>query len=173
VFDRRKGELSKLLIVRVRFQAHSSCIVGEGTMNKTISMRSSGGRSWFSDAIGGAWRLVKQSTHISTAMNASLRAELRALSEPHLPVLIHKRAKYLGQNSGASDGRWSTELDDFVTHMVWPYLFDVPDVYGKSSKRRAAEMLDEIIRAEQRRIAATTSNDDIPHTSRFDTSWVT
>ena len=34
-------------------------------------------------------------------------------------------------------------------------------------------MLDEIIRAEQRRIAATTSNDDIPHTSRFDTSWVT
>ena len=142
-------------------------------MNKNISMRAgNGARTWFSDAIGGAWRLVKQSTHISTAMNASLRNELRALSAPHLPVLIHKRAKYLEEAGAPKNARWTSELDDFVTHMVWPYLFEIPDVHGKSSKRHAAEMLDEIIRAEQRR-AATASSDDIPHTSRFDTSWVT
>ena len=141
-------------------------------MNKTISMRSANGRTWFSDAIGGAWRLVKQSTHISIAMNASLRDELRALSESHLPVLIHKRAKYLEETGTPKSARWTFELDEFVTHRVWPYLLELPDVQGKSSKRHAAEMLDEIIRAEQRRAAATPT-DDIPHTSRFDTSWVT
>ena len=141
-------------------------------MNKNISMRA-GGRSWFSDAIGGAWRLVKQSTDIPAGANSPLYAELRALSAQHLPVLIHKRTKYLGENGGTTDARWAIELDDFVAHSVWPYLFDVPDMRDKSSKERVAKMLDEIIRAEQRRIAATTPNDDIPHTSRFDTSWVT
>jgi hypothetical protein len=140
-------------------------------MNKNISVRN-GGRSWFSDAIGGAWRLVKQSTHIPAAPNSPLYTELCALSAQHLPVLTHKRAKYLGENGGATDARWSAELDDFMSHMIWPYLFDIPSMEVRS-KRRVAEMLDEIIRAEQRRIATVTSDDNIPHTSRFDTSWVT
>ena len=140
-------------------------------MNKTISMKT-GGRSWFSDAIGGAWRLVKQRTHIATAANAPLCAELRALSAQHLPVLMHKRAKYLEDAGTPKGARWTAELDDFVAHTVWPYLFDVPSMEVRS-KKRVAQMLDEIIRAEQRRIAAATPNGDIPHTSRFDTSWVT
>jgi len=138
-------------------------------MTKTISMRS-GGRSWFSDAIGGAWRLVKQSTYIPTARYSPLYAELCSLSEQHLPVLMHKRAKYL--EDAPKNARWSAELDNFVSHTIWPYLFDVPSM-ETSSRKRVAEVLDEIIRAEQRRIAATAPSDDIPHTSRFDTSWVT
>jgi hypothetical protein len=169
VCDRRKAGLIKLLIIRLRFGAHASRIVGRGTMTKTISMRSAG-RSWFSNAIGGAWRLVKQSTYISAARYSPLYTELCSLSAQHLPVLVHKRAKYLEDAPKAA--RWSAELDDFVNHTIWPHLFDVPSMEA-CSRKRVAEVLDEIIHAEQRRIAAVPPGDDIPHTSRFDTGWVT
>ena len=123
---------------------------------------------WFSDAIGGAWRLVKQGTRIRGVMDSPLYAELCALSAPHMPVLVHKRAKYLGQHGAEMNLRWFSELDDFVMHTIQPLLSD-----GQAeSKSEVIEVLDEIVRAEQRRAAAATPVDTIPHTSRFDTSWV-
>ena len=85
---------------------------------------------------------------------------------------MHKRAKYLGETGPPKSARWAAELDEFVARTIWPYLFEVPSIEVRN-ERRVAKMLDEIIRAEQRRIAAATPNADIPHTSRFDTSWVT
>jgi hypothetical protein len=139
-------------------------------MNKNISMRSGNGagRSWFSDAIGGAWRVVKQGTNIHAAADTPLHAELRALSAQHFPVLMHKRSKYV--EHAPDRARWFAELDDFVTHTILPYLSEDAAI-GANNKKRVVEMLDEIVNAEQRRIAAITPGDGIPHTSRFDTSW--
>jgi hypothetical protein len=129
------------------------------------------GQRWFSDAIGGAWRLVKQGTKIHSAAHAPFYDELCALSDAHMPVLMHKRAKYKGR--APMNLRWFSELDDFVTHTVWPLLSE-NSAMMVSAKNDIIEVLDAIVAAEQNRAAAAAELiDNIPHTSRFDTSWVT
>jgi hypothetical protein len=139
-------------------------------MTKKLSMANSTGQGWFSDAIGGAWRLVKHGTKIHNAGNSPFYDELCALSAEHMAILVHKRSRYLGAPDDRMNLRWFTELDDFVTHTIWPRLFEA-SMAGVNSKSDIIEVLDGIIGAEQRRIAAKKAADDIPHTSRFDTSW--
>ena len=139
-------------------------------MGKKLSMANGTGQRWFSDAIGGAWRLVKHGTKIHNAGNSPFYDELSALSAEHMAILVHKRTRYLGAPGNKMNLRWFTELDDFVTHTIWPRLFE-PSVAGVNSKSDIVEVLDGIIGAEQRRIAATKSAEDIPHTSTFETSW--
>jgi hypothetical protein len=141
-------------------------------MNKNISTANSAGHRWFSDAIGGAWRLIKQGTKIRDDANSPFYAELCALSAGHMPILMHKRAKFLGQPDARMNMRWFSELEDFVTHTIWPQLFDASSAEA-ASKSEIIDVLDEIVGAEQRRQAAANAADNIPHTSRFDTSWVT
>ena len=136
-------------------------------MNKNIS---AAGHRWFSDAIGGAWRLVKQGTRIRGDASSPFYAELCALSAAHMPILTHKRAKYLGKTDARMNMRWFSELEDFVTHTIWPQLGACAAAADKSE---IIGVLDEIVGAAQRRNAAAHAADTIPHTSRFDTSWVT
>jgi len=138
-------------------------------MNKNISTANSAGHRWFSDAIGGAWRLVKQGTKIRDEVRSPLYAELCALSAGHMPILTHKRAKYLGRPDARMNTRWFSELEDFVIHTIWPQLGASAEA---ADKRELIDVLDEIVGAAQRRDAVANSADNIPHTSRFDTSWV-
>lgn len=139
--------------------------------NITAGYSANAQRGWFSSAIGGAWRLVKQSIALPLATTSPLYAELCSLVAPHLSVLVYKRAKHSEQSSAVIDARWSVELDEFVSRMLWPYLADSPLLEGRS-KCNIAEMLDAVIAAEQ---CAALSNSaiNVPCTSRFDTSWAT
>jgi len=139
----------------------------EGAMGKKLSMANSTG--WFSDAIGGAWRIIKHGTKIHNAANSPYYDELCALSAEHMAILVHKRTRYLGKPGAEMNLRWFTELDDFVTHTICPRLFDASTA-EVGNKSDIIEVLDEIIGAEQRRLAAESAS-DMPHTSRFDTSW--
>ena len=47
-------------------------------MGKKLSMANGSGQRWFSDAIGGAWRIVKHGTKIHGAVSASFYDELCA-----------------------------------------------------------------------------------------------
>jgi hypothetical protein len=141
-------------------------------MHKTVPTANRTGQRWFSAAIGGAWRLVKQGTKIRDDATSPFYAELCALSAEHMPILVHKRTKYLANPDAEMNLRWFSELDDFVTHTIWPQLFEGA-LAEASDKKEVIDVLDEIVGAEQRRNAATNSADNIPHTSRFDTSWVT
>jgi len=138
-------------------------------MNKNIAMA---GQRWFAAAIGDAWRLVKQGTKIRDDASSPFYGDLCALSAPHMPILMHKRAKYLGRADAQMNMRWFSELEDFVTHTIWPQLFEGSSAEA-AEKSEIIEALDEIVGAEQRRAAAMIATDNIPHTSRFDTSWVT
>ena len=125
-------------------------------------MANSAGQRWLSDAIGGAWRLVKHGTKIHNAGNSPFHDELCAMSAEHMAILVHKRTRYLGAPDNRMNLRWFTELDDFVTHTIWPRLFEA-SMAGVNSKSDIIEVLDGIICAEQRRIAEKKAADDIPH----------
>ena len=58
----------------------------------------------------------------------------------------------------------------FVTSTLWPHLKDSAHLAGRDA-RCVAELLDEIVAAEQRAAAAVARV--VPLTSRFDTSWAT
>ena len=137
-------------------------------MNKNLAMA---GQRWFADAIGGAWRLVKQGTKIRDDASSPFYPALCAASAAHMPILMHKRAKYLGRPDAQMNIRWFSELEDFVTHTIWPELFEGA-AGALADKSEIIDVLDEIVGAEQRRMAAMAAADNIPHTSRFDTSWV-
>lgn len=98
----------------------------------------------------------------------AFEAELKELMAPHMPVLIHRRAKLLAETG---DERWSDELQTFMQRSLWPLLG--PD-RGYADRNRAfiTLMLDVAIEREQRRAAAA-SVATIPQVSRFDATWAT
>ena len=115
-------------------------------------------------AIGEVWRLLKQGIDIPVAWHAPLQDELRELTQPHMAILIYKRAKF------DSDARWRAELHEFVSRTLWPHIAN-SELLGGRNEAHVAELMDEIVVAEQRREAEREA--DIPLTSRFDTSWAT
>jgi hypothetical protein len=118
------------------------------------------------------WRLLKQGIDFSALGESKLHGELRELAAPHMPVLVHKRAKVGATTGSLEDEQWFGELGDFVSRMLWPYLQESASLNGRS-KNCVAELLDEIVAAEQRNVCDRAMADIIPRTSRFDTSWAT
>ncbi|HEX3675178.1 MAG TPA: hypothetical protein VHU87_12970 [Rhizomicrobium sp.] len=118
------------------------------------------------DAVKEVWRLLKQGIDMPGEWQAPLSAELRELAAPHMAVLVHKRAKLV---QALQDERWASELADFVGRIVWPHLHESEHLAGRS-QNCVAELLDEIVAAEQRAVARIVP---VPQTSRFDTSWAT
>ena len=92
--------------------------------------------------------------------------EVFALVEPHLAILIHKRAKIL---SSAAPERWTRELDDFVRRtFFWPEPA-ATDLYGRLDRREIGQIVDRFVAGEQQREAARPA--ELPQTSRFGSSW--
>jgi hypothetical protein len=84
--------------------------------------------------------------------------EVRALVEPHLAILAHKRAKFAAE-------RWAKELDDFIGRtFFWPEPA-ASEIFGKMDRRQIAQMVDQVV--DEHSVAAT----ELPQTSRFDSSW--
>jgi len=121
-------------------------------------------------ALKEVWRLLKQGIEFS--VEPKLQSEVRELAAPHMAVLVHKRAKVGATMGTIQDEQWFGELGDFVSRMLWPYLQESPVLNGRS-KNCVAELLDDIVAAEQRNIHELAMADIIPRTSRFDTSWAT
>ncbi|HSC60092.1 MAG TPA: hypothetical protein VLC29_02595 [Rhizomicrobium sp.] len=121
-------------------------------------------------ALKEVWRLLKQGIEFS--VEPKLQSEVRDLAAPHMAVLVHKRAKVGATTGTIEDELWFGELGDFVSRMLWPYLQESPVLNGRS-KNCVAELLDEIVAAEQRNVRDMAMADIIPRTSRFDTSWAT
>ncbi|HTP75784.1 MAG TPA: hypothetical protein VMJ73_02290 [Rhizomicrobium sp.] len=98
----------------------------------------------------------------------AFEAELRDLIAPHMPVLIHRRAKLLAE---MGDERWSDELQTFMQRSLWPLLG--PDrEYADRNRTFVMLMLDVAIEREQRR-AAEERVAVMPQVSRFDATWAT
>jgi hypothetical protein len=113
------------------------------------------------------WRLLKRGVDFPADWQSPLQSELRELAAPHLAVLVHKRAKLV---QALRDERWAGELSDFVGRILWPHLSSSETLVGRS-QNCVAELLDEIVAAEQNAVAAQA--EAIPLTSRFDTNWAT
>ena len=125
----------------------------------------------FGAALREVWRLLKQGIELSSSIEPKLQGEVRELAAPHMAVLVHKRAKVGATMGTLEDEQWFGELGDFVSRMLWPYLQESAVLNGRS-KNCVAELLDDIVAAEQRNHDLAMA-DIIPRTSRFDTSWAT
>jgi len=134
---------------------------------------SSWGASW-RKSLGEALRAVGAFLTPRSGKTAkrSLEDEVRELVRPSLPVLMHKRAKLLGETAeGHSPAqRWLAELDRYVDRILWPMLS--PET-GRSQRRRrrVAAWIDAQIAAEQEAGAAHDPNATPPVTWRTDTGW--
>jgi hypothetical protein len=122
------------------------------------------------EAVREVWRLLKQGIDLPAVKPPALQAELRELAAPHMPVLVHKRAK-VSENPGMlDDERWFGELSDFVSQMLWQHIQASEALAGRS-KNCVAELLDEIVAMEQRSMTERALADILPRTSRFETGW--
>jgi hypothetical protein len=125
-----------------------------------------------SAAIREVWHLLKQGIDFPVGKPPALQAELRELAAPHMPVLVHKRAKVSAHPGVLEDERWFGELSDFVSHMLWQHIQESEALAGRS-KNCVAELLDEIVAVEQRSMAEHALADILPRTSRFGSGWAT
>src|ERR1700761_3463900 len=122
------------------------------------------------EAIAEVWRLLKEGIEFPVGKPPALQAELRELAAPHMPVLVHKRAKVSAHPGVLEDERWFGELSDFVSHMLWQHIQASEALAGRS-KNCVAELLDEIVAVEQRSMAEHALADILPRTSRFESGW--
>lgn len=91
-------------------------------------------------------------------------SDVRALAQPHLAILVHKRAKASAADGtlALSDKQWESELNKLAGSRV--------DLAANEAERvRLIKALDQVIEAEQHRLTARSAA--IPMTSRFDTNW--
>ncbi len=116
------------------------------------------------EAVKEVWRLLKQGIDVPVDWRPGLHEELRELARPHMAVLVHKRARLV---QALQDERWTGELTDFVGRILWPHLHGSENLAGRD-RNCVAELLDEIVAAEQRAVARIVP---VPHVSRFDASW--
>jgi hypothetical protein len=94
--------------------------------------------------------------------SGAIDGEIHAVVEPHMAILLHKKAKY-----GAE--RWAKEVEDFVSRaFFWPEPA-ATDTFGRMDRRQIAQMVDRILDEEQTRAAARPA--ELPQTSRFGSSW--
>jgi len=103
---------------------------------------------------------------VPVAKADGLERSLRALAEPHMPVLIHKRTR-MATDEYILSGKWLGELVAFVER-VGRYL---AEDFG-ADRRRILGLLDDIIAEEQHRLTAMLGDGaPLPATSRFDMRW--
>jgi hypothetical protein len=103
--------------------------------------------------------------------NASFEGELRALVEPHLAILVHKRTRLLapGHDFTARSARWVQELDAFVNRtFFWPQPATT-EAHGTVDRRHITRFVDGILAGEQVRVMA--EPEALPATSRFGSCW--
>ena len=114
--------------------------------------------------LASARQLVAHGLEISPPDSRPELSEVRSLVQPHLAILVHKRARaYSKEETGApSDERWRSELNRFADR--WAHL-----AANEAERAQLIAVLDQIVVDEQQRLAAESSA--IPMTSRFDTSW--
>ena len=107
-----------------------------------------------------------QGIDLEAGKRRAFESELAELIAPHMPVLVHRRAKLL-----ESDGkeRWSDELNAFMTRSLWPLLGSERD-YADRNRAFVTLMLDVAIEREQGRSAAIAVA-VMPQVSRFDATW--
>lgn len=96
----------------------------------------------------------------------ALETELRELIAPHMPILMHRRAKLLER---AGREHWCDELDSFMRTSLWPLLGTDLD-YAERNRTFVTILIDVMIEREQRQ-ASQTSAAVVPLVSQFDASW--
>ena len=82
-----------------------------------------------------------------------LEDEVRALVAPSLPLLIHKRGKFLAASGGSATDRWRTELEFFVDRILWPMLGIETDPDGRV-RARIADHVDTLVTVEHAKAAS-------------------
>jgi hypothetical protein len=114
--------------------------------------------------LASASQLVASGLAISAQDARPSLSEVRTHAQPHMAILVHKRAKAsAGGEVGALAGQqWLAELDRFADR--WSHL-----AAGDAERARLVALLDQIVAEEQQRLASQSAA--IPVTSRFDTSW--
>lgn len=141
-------------------------------MQHSSMVGSSWGASW-RKSLGEALRTVSAFLNLSgKTAGRSLEDEVRELVRPSLPVLMHKRAKLLGDTAeGYSPAqRWLAELDRYVDRILWPMLSPQAG-YSQRRRRRVAAWVDAQVAAGQEASAAHDPNAAPPVTWRTDTGW--
>jgi len=102
---------------------------------------------------------------------SSLEHEVRELVEPHLAILMHRRARFLSPdvNGAVQAERWAAEIDSFVDRcFFWPAPA-CSEPHSKLNRRQLAALVDHIVVDGQHRLASEKS--PLPATSRFGSCW--
>jgi hypothetical protein len=124
-------------------------------------------------ALDDVWSMLRLGIDFTPHGRKAFETEMRELVEPSLPILIHKRAKFLRE---AEDGTvradlWAKELGDFMNRIFfWPNL-GAHRAFVEKNRAYVAQLLDRFIAEEQRKSVAAQAVDGVPMTSRFDSSW--
>jgi hypothetical protein len=143
------------VLIRLR----DACAMDRGTALFPVYSSSGVARS-IRDAFAEVAALLFGSAPFGT--RAAIDAEIFVAVEPHMAILLHKKAKY-----GAE--RWAKEIEDFVARaFFWPEPA-ATDVFGRMDRRQIAQMVDRIVAEEQQRAASKPM--ELPQTSRFGSSW--
>jgi hypothetical protein len=111
------------------------------------------------------WHLLKAGIDVPLHAHDMLEQDLRRLAEPHMAVLVHKRAKLASDGDSVLHGAWLAELSLFAER-VGRYLA----IELEEDRRRVIGLLDDIVANEQDRLADA-AGDPIPVTSSFDMRW--
>ena len=107
--------------------------------------------------------LLVQGLVFDVDQRRAFETELRELIAPHMPILIHRRAKLLESNG---EERWSDELDGFMRTSLWPLLGTDLD-YADRNRTFVTLLIDVMIEREQRRVPLANSA-AMPLVSQFD-----
>lgn len=102
------------------------------------------------------------------APQRSLESEVCELVEPHLPILVHKRRKYFGEDAREHE-LWVKELDAFVGRtFFWPTPATT-EAFAKFDRRKIGKLVDKIVANEQ--FKQDLAEAVLPQTSRFGAAW--
>lgn len=110
--------------------------------------------------------LITHGLNLDAERRRGFESELDQLIAPHLPVLMHRRAKLL---ACAGEDLWCDELDSFMQTNLWPLLGADLD-YAERNRTFVTLLIDVTIEREQRR-RAIVSSAAVPLVSQFDASW--
>jgi len=120
-----------------------------------------------SDAFWTNWRFLSEGFGEPPAERSFVAMELRELVERDLPILIHKRNKWIERED---EQRWLADLEAFVARSLRPKLAgeSLLALWNDSALMRS---LDALVVREQQLVAVKVRSESLPVTSRFDSPW--